>query len=125
VKPKISANDSPKLPHWLTRFIRNETQSRPDNEQILLAIFKPMSPTEWCLLWIPVMHPDVELPCPGERNPQGYMKACIKTLSTLIRYGESTVEKWFYGYSYHHSVGILLRCLHLIFKLQRFLARLQ
>jgi ABC-type multidrug transport system ATPase subunit len=58
-------------------------------------------------------------------NIFGLHESLHQDLSTLTGYGESTVEKWFYGYSYHYSVGILLRSLHLIFKLQRFLGKLK
>ena len=42
-----------------------------------------MSPQEWCRIWIPIIHPDVEAPYPGERSPPGYMKASIMTLCKL------------------------------------------
>ncbi len=111
-----------KIPRWLVKFILLQTQSNPNNQQIFFALLEPMTPQEWCSLWIPVIHPGVELPCDGERNPHGYMKACIITLSVLTGYHERTIEGWFYGKSYHSSVGILLRCFDLIFKLQQLLS---
>jgi hypothetical protein len=107
-----------KVPRWFARFILLSTKNQPHNEQIFLEILKPMTPQQWCIMWIPIIHPNVELPIPGERNPHGYMKACTATLSFLTGYNEKTVEGWFYGKPYHYSVGILLRCFHLIFKLQ-------
>jgi hypothetical protein len=76
-----------------------------------------MNPQEWCLTWIQIIHPGVELPCDGERNPNGYMKACLTTLSVLTGYHERTVEGWFYGKPYHYSVEILLRCFHNVTRL--------
>jgi hypothetical protein len=68
--------------------------------------------------WMPILHPGIEIPTPGKRSPHGYMKACNATLSYLTGYNERTIEGWFYDKSYHYSVGILLRCFHLIFQLQ-------
>ncbi len=110
-----------KIPRWLAKFILLQTQANSNNQQIFFALLEPMTPQEWCILWIPIIHPGVELPGDGERNPHGYMKACIATLSALTGYHERTVEGWFYGKPYHYSVGILLRCFHLIFKLQQYL----
>jgi hypothetical protein len=110
-----------KIPRWLARFISLQTQHNPNNKQIFFALLEPMTPQEWCLTWIPVIHPEVELPCDGERHPSGYMKACLTTLSALTGYHERTVEGWFYGKPYHYSVEILLRCFHLIFTLQQYL----
>ena len=112
------AETSIKIPRWLTKFIVLSTQNSPNNQQIFFALLEPMTPQQWCIMWIPIIHPNVELPIPGERNPHGYMKACTATLSFLTGYNEKTVEGWFYGKPYHYSVGILLRCFHLIFKLQ-------
>jgi hypothetical protein len=109
-----------KIPRWLAKFIRYQTQKHPTNEQILLTLIEPMSPQEWCFIWIPILHPGIEVPCSGERSPNGYMKASIATLSALTGYNDKTVEGWFYGKSYHYSVGILLRCFHLIFKFSHF-----
>lgn len=108
-----------KIPRWLMKFILSQVQGQISNQQIFLALLEPMAPSEWCLIWVPIIHPDVELPYPGERNPHGYMKACTTTLSTLTGYNERTIEGWFYGKPYHYSVGILLRCFHLIFQLQQ------
>ncbi len=115
----MKQNQTLHIPRWLAKFILSETQTKPNNQQIFLAILEPMSPNEWCRIWIPVIHPDVEAPYPGERSPPGYMKASIMTLCKLTGYSESTVEGWFYGKSYHHTLGILLRCLHILFKFQR------
>ena len=115
----MKQNQTLNIPRWLAKFILNETKSQPNNQQIFLAILEPMSPEEWCRIWIPVIHPDVEAPYPGERSPTGYMKASIMTLCKLTGYSESTVEGWFYGKSYHHTLGILLRCLHILFQFQR------
>ncbi len=110
-----------KIPRWLTKFILSQTQACPNNQRIFFAILKPMTPEEWCHIWIPIIHPGVEVPYAGERSPHGYMKACTTTLSLLTGYNERTIEGWFYGKSYHYSVGVLLRCFHLIFKVQRLL----
>lgn len=106
-----------KIPRWLAKFILLSTQTKPNHQQIFFEILKPMTPEEWCIYWIPIIHPGVELPTPGERNPHGYIKACTATLSFLTGYNERTIEGWFYGKPYHYSVGILLQCFHLIFKL--------
>ena len=105
-----------RIPRWLAKFILLKTQNKPDNQQIFFALIEPMTPQEWCYFWIPIIHPEVEIPYNGERNPHGYMKACTATLSELTGYNQKTIEGWFYGKSYHYSVGILLRCFHLIFK---------
>ncbi|MGB3637994.1 MAG: hypothetical protein WBA39_10535 [Rivularia sp. (in: cyanobacteria)] len=63
-----------------------------------------------------IWNPGIEIPYDGERNPHGYMKAFTATLSALTGYNQKTIEGWFDGKSYHYSVGILLRCFHLIFK---------
>ncbi|PAX55221.1 hypothetical protein CK510_11130 [Brunnivagina elsteri CCALA 953] len=110
-----------KIPRWFAKFILRQTQNNPNIQQIVFTLVEPMTPQEWCLIWIPVIHPGIELPCDGERNHTGYMKACLTTLSTLTGYHERTVEGWFYGKPYHYSVEILLRCFHLIFKLQQYL----
>ena len=80
---QISAKN---MPRWLAKFILQRTQNNPLKQQILLGILEPMTPQEWCYFWIPIMHPGVELPSNGERNPHGYMKACTITLSTLTGY---------------------------------------
>ncbi|GJD19120.1 hypothetical protein RIVM261_040760 [Rivularia sp. IAM M-261] len=108
-----------KVPRWLMKFILSQVQGQPNNQRIFLALLEPMAPSEWCLIWIPIIHPGVELPHQGGRSPHGYMKACTTTLSTLTGYNERTIEGWFYGKPYHYSVGILLRCFHLIFQLQQ------
>jgi hypothetical protein len=110
-----------KIPRWLARFILFETQTQPNNQRIFFAILEPMTPHEWCRIWVPIIHPDVEAPIAGERSPPGYMKTSIATLCELTGYNERTVEGWFYGKAYHPAVGILLRCFHLLFKLQRIL----
>jgi hypothetical protein len=110
-----------KIPRWFAKFIVLRTQKNPSTKQIFLALLKPMTPQEWCLIWMPIIHPGVELPQNGERNPPGYMKACLTTLSALTGYHQSTVEGWFYGKPYHYSVEILLRCFHLVFTLQQYL----
>lgn len=115
---KQPQTNTKKIPRWLAKFVLLQTKNRPDNQQILLGILEPMTPQEWCYFWIPIIHPGVELPNNGTRNPHGYMKACTLTLSTLTGYNERTIEGWFYGKSYHYSVGILLRCFHLILKMQ-------
>jgi hypothetical protein len=117
--PDKTSNQTIRIPRWLARFILCETQAQPNNQRIFFAILEPMTPHEWCRIWIPRIHPDVEAPYPGERSPPGYMKASIATLCQLTGYCECTVEGWFYGKTYHHTVGILLRCLHLLFKFQR------
>ena len=106
-----------KIPRWLAKFVLYQTQNGV-NQQILLELLEPMSPEEWCITWIPILHPGIEVPTPGKRSPHGYMKACNATLSYLTGYNERTIEGWFYSRSYHYSVGILLRCFHLIFQLQ-------
>jgi hypothetical protein len=106
-----------KIPRWLAKFILYQTQNGA-NQQILLELLEPMSPEEWCMIWIPIIYPGIETPTPGKRSPHGYMKACNVTLSYLTGYNERTIEGWFYSKSYHYSVGILLRCFDLIFRLQ-------
>jgi hypothetical protein len=69
-----------KIPRWFAKFILR-SQYNPNNQQIFFTLLEPMTPQEWCLIWIPVIHPGIELPCDGERNPTGYMKACLTTLS--------------------------------------------
>ena len=76
-------NQTLHIPRWFAKFILNETKTQPNNQQIFLAILEPMSPQEWCRIWIPIIHPDVEAPYPGERSPPGYMKASIMTLCKL------------------------------------------
>ncbi|BAY84559.1 hypothetical protein NIES267_40550 [Calothrix parasitica NIES-267] len=115
----MKRNSTLHIPRWLAKFILNETKTQPNNQQIFLAILEPMSPQEWCRIWIPIIHPDVEAPYPGERSPPGYMKASIMTLCKLTGYSECTVEGWFYGKTYHHTLGILLRCFHILFQFQR------
>jgi hypothetical protein len=110
-----------KMPRLFAKFILLQTQHNPKNQQIFFQLLEPMTPQEWCLIWVPIIHPEVELPCNGERNPHGYMKACLTTLSALTGYHERTVEGWFYGKPYHYSVDILLRCFHLVFTLQQYL----
>lgn len=117
--PDKESQQALKIPRWLAKFILISTRDNPKSKQIFFELLKPMTPSEWCILWIPVIFPDVELPTPGERNPTGYMKACNATLTLLTGYNQRTIEGWFYGKPYHYSVGILLRCLHLIFKLQQ------
>ncbi len=107
-----------KIPRWFAFFVLLRTQNKPDFQQILFTLLEPMTPQEWCLFWIPIIHPGVEIPYNGERNPHGYIKACTATLSALTGYNPKTVEGWFYGKSYHYSVGILLRCFHLMFKFE-------
>ena len=58
-----------KTPRWFAKFILLQTQNNPNNQQIFFQLLEPMTPEEWCLIWIPVIHPGVELPCNGERNP--------------------------------------------------------
>lgn len=61
-----------------------------------------MTPQEWCCLWILIIHPGVEVPYNGERNPYGYMKAYTATSSALTGYNNpKTVEGCFYDKSYH------------------------
>ena len=115
----MKPNQTHSIPRWLAKFISCETRTQPNNQRIFFAILEPMAPYEWCRIWIPIIHPDVEAPYPGERSPPGYMKASIMTLCKLTGYSECTVEGWFYGKPYHYTVGILLRCLHLLFKFQR------
>ncbi|MGB3636386.1 MAG: hypothetical protein WBA39_02175 [Rivularia sp. (in: cyanobacteria)] len=115
----MKRNQTFDIPRWLAKFILSETKTKPNNQQIFLAILEPMSPQEWCRIWIPIIHPDVEAPYPGERSPPGYMKASIMTLCKLTGYSECTVEGWFYGKTYHHTLGILLRCFHILFQFQR------
>ncbi|MEM9926219.1 MAG: hypothetical protein AAF915_21115 [Cyanobacteria bacterium P01_D01_bin.50] len=115
----MKQNQTLHIPRWLAKFILNETKTQPNNQQIFFAILEPMSPQEWCRIWIPIIHPDVEAPYPGERSPPGYMKASIMTLCKLTGYSDSTVEGWFYGKPYHYTLGILLRCFHILFKFQR------
>ena len=79
----MKRNQTFDIPRWLAKFILNETRKHPNNQQIFLAILEPMSPQEWCRIWIPIIHPDVEAPYPGERSPPGYMKASIMTLCKL------------------------------------------
>ncbi|BAZ37552.1 hypothetical protein NIES4101_34750 [Calothrix sp. NIES-4101] len=110
-----------KIPRWFAKFILRQAANNPNTQKIFLALLQPMTPQEWCLIWMPIIHPGVELPQNGERNPTGYMKACLTTLSALTGYHERTVEGWFYGKPYHYSVEILLRCFHLIFTLQQYL----
>ena len=74
-------NNTKKIPRWLAKFILLRTQNKPHNQQIFLAILEPMTPQEWCMMWIPIIHPGVEVPCNGERNPHGYIKACTATLT--------------------------------------------
>lgn len=112
-------SDGVKIPQWFWKFVLCETRGCQQNEQFFLAILKPMAPQDWCRIWVPIIHPDVEAPLDGERSPPGYMKACVVTLCKLTGYSECTVEGWFYGKSYHHTVGILLRCIHILFKFQR------
>lgn len=119
--PDKKGEEMIQIPRWFARFMTRETKTQPNNQQLFLAILQPMTPQEWCRIWIPIIHPGVEAPYPGERNPSGYLKTSIATLSTLTGYCECTVEGWFYSKPYHHTVGILLRCLHLLFKIQRFL----
>ena len=114
----MKQNQTLHIPRWLAKFILNETRIQSNNQQIFFTILEPMSPEEWCITWIPVLHPGIEIPTPGKRSPHGYMKACNATLSYLTGYNERTIEGWFYSKSYHYSVGILLRCFHLIFQLQ-------
>lgn len=115
----MKRNQTFDIPRWLAKFILSETKTKPNNQQIFLAILEPMSPQEWCRIWIPIIHPDVEAPYPGERSPPGYMKASIMTLCKLTGYSECTVEGWFYGKTYHYTLGILLRCFHILFQFQR------
>jgi hypothetical protein len=121
MQPPQKQHNTVKLPQWLWQFIVCQTGEQPANEQLFLAIFKPMSPQEWCRIWIPRIHPHVEAPHLGGRCPTGYMKASIVTLCELTGYSSGTVEGWFYGKSYHHNVGILLRCLHILFQIQGFI----
>ncbi|MEA5595912.1 hypothetical protein [Rivularia sp. UHCC 0363] len=62
-----------KIPRWFAKFILLRTQNKPDSQEILFGILEPMTPQEWCLFWIPIIHPGVEIPYNGERNPHGYM----------------------------------------------------
>lgn len=119
--PDKTGEEMIKIPRWLARFIKRETTIKPNNQQLFLAILQPMTPQEWCRIWIPIIHPGVDAPYPGERSPPGYIKTSTATLCTLTGYCECTVEGWFYGKPYHHTVGVLLRCLHLLFKIQRYL----
>ncbi len=119
--PDKTREETVQIPRWLARFILWKTQTKPNNQRVFFELLKPMTPEEWCMFWIPIIHPDVELPIPGKRNHSGYMKACTITLSFLTGYNERTIEGWFYGKPYHYSVGILLRCFHLVFKLQGYL----
>lgn len=109
-----------KIPRWLARFILSERQ-KYHNQRVYLELLAPMSPEEWCEFWIPILHPGVEVPTNGKRSPSGYIKACTMTLTLLTGYNERTIEGWFYGKPYHYSVGILLRCFHIIFKLHEYL----
>jgi hypothetical protein len=110
-----------KVPRWFAKFLMLPTKNYPHNQRVFFELLKPMTPEEWCFFWIPIIHPGVEIPTSGTRNPHGYMKACTSTLSFLTGYNEKTIEGWFYGKPYHYSVGVLLRCFHLIFKLQEYL----
>lgn len=118
--PDKTRKETVQISRWLGRFVLCERQ-RYHHQRVFFELLIPMAPEEWCLFWIPIIHPDVELPSPGERNPHGYMKACTVTLSFLTGYNERTIEGWFYGKPYHYSVGILLRCFHLIFNLEGYL----
>ncbi|MEA5596841.1 hypothetical protein [Rivularia sp. UHCC 0363] len=62
-----------KIPRWFAKFILLRTQNKPDSQQTLFALIEPMTPQEWCLFWIPIIHPGVEIPYNGERNPHGYI----------------------------------------------------
>jgi hypothetical protein len=56
-----------KIPRWFAKFILRQTQNNPNIQQIFFTLLEPMTPQEWCLIWIPIIHPQVELPCDGER----------------------------------------------------------
>ncbi|MCJ8279104.1 MAG: hypothetical protein MJK14_03970 [Rivularia sp. ALOHA_DT_140] len=114
---KEPQTNTKKIPRWFAKFVLYQTQNGV-NQQILLELLEPMSPEEWCITWIPILHPGIEVPTPGKRSPHGYMKACNATLSYLTGYNERTIEGWFYSRSYHYSVGILLRRFDMILRLQ-------
>ena len=87
---KAQANTK-KNPLCFVKIILRRTQNNPDNKHTFFCILEPMTPQEWCMIWIPLMHPGVEIPYNGERNPYGYIKACSATLSALTGYNHKTV----------------------------------
>ncbi|MGB3653576.1 MAG: hypothetical protein WBA41_20500 [Rivularia sp. (in: cyanobacteria)] len=55
----MKQNQTLHIPRWLAKFILNETRTQPNNQQIFFAILEPMSPEEWCIIWIPILHPGI------------------------------------------------------------------
>lgn len=74
-----------KVPRWFVKFISRQTANNPKTQKILLAILEPMTPQEWCLIWMPIIHPGVELPQEGERNPCGYMESLFGNFVSINR----------------------------------------
>jgi hypothetical protein len=54
-----------KIPRWFAKFILR-SQYNPNNQQIFFTLLEPMTPQEWCLIWMPIIHPGVELPQDGD-----------------------------------------------------------
>lgn len=82
---KQPQTNTTKIPPSLAKFVLYQTQNGA-NQQILLELLEPMSPEESCIIWIPILHPGIEIPTPGKRSPHGYMKAMLATLSYLTGY---------------------------------------
>ena len=120
--PSAQVNSSNRIPRALKQFLTHLTQKHPDNLLLFNIAFTPMEPSEWCLIWIPRIYPNVQIPMPDEtRKPLGYLAACQDILSYLTGYSRRSVEKWLSGEDCKYIVKRYLRLIHIFWTFQRFL----
>lgn len=117
-----SSEGKVRIPRLLSGFIKNAIAQKPSNRKLAIAIFDPMEIEEFCIIWVPVICPDVLPPSPEDtRRPYGYLAASKKIIVALTQSSDSTVENWIYGYRpAPHTLKMYLRTIHIIWQMQGF-----